>query len=221
MNDFVSADGSPLALYLAIPTGDEPDIVDRALSPSSSILELGSGPGRITRVLLALGHTIVAVDDSEEMLEHVTGAERVCSDVFALDLGRQFDCVLAGSHLINDPENDRRSRLLEVCRSHLLRSGVALIERYPPGWVARAEPFQSRIGMVDMTFEPIGFEGPTLTAEMTYRLGDREWVQRFETADVDDVTLRAEASTAGLVVDRVLDDKQSWIALRRDDSPGL
>lgn len=72
----MSVDGSPLAIYLALPAGDDPMIIHNAAPPEASILELGSGPGRLTRVLVALGHEVVAVDDSPEMLAHVTGAER-------------------------------------------------------------------------------------------------------------------------------------------------
>lgn len=218
MSDFVSADGSPLSLYLAIPAGETPQTIDAALPPRSSILELGSGPGRITRVLVALGHRVVAVDDSEEMLEHVTGAEKVCADVFALDIGRQFDCVLAGSHLINVPDGEQRRRLLEVCRTHVSPSGVVLIERYSPGWAPGAEAFESRMGIVDIAFAPVELNGATLTAEMTYRLGDREWVQRFDTVDIDDDILSTEAEHAGLVVDRVLDERGTWVLLKPSES---
>lgn len=218
MSEFVSADGSPLALYLAIPPGDEPGLIDSALQPNSSILELGSGPGRITRVLVALGHEVVAVDDSLEMLEHVTGAERVCADLFHLDLGREFDCVVAGSHLINVPDAEDRHSLLQVCRRHLRRSGIVLMERYAPGWLSDAEPSESRIGIVDIGFEPIRFEGSTLLAEMTYRMGARTWVQRFGAVDMDDETLAAEAEHVGLVVTHALDDRRTWVALERSKS---
>jgi SAM-dependent methyltransferase len=130
---FVSADGSPLAMYLALPAGDDPLIIHRASPPGASILELGSGPGRLTRVLVALGHEVVAVDDSTEMLAHVTGAATVCADLFDVDVGRTFDIVLVASHLINDPDLARRHALLCVCRRHLVTGGSILVQRYQPG----------------------------------------------------------------------------------------
>ena len=89
----VSPDGSPLAVYLALPAGDAPTLVSAALPTGAGILELGSGPGRLTRVLLALGHPVIAVDDHPAMLAPVTGAETVVGDAWSLALDRTVDAV--------------------------------------------------------------------------------------------------------------------------------
>ncbi len=47
-----------------------------AAGAGASILELGCGAGRVTHPLVALGHPVVAVDESPEMLAHVRGAEQ-------------------------------------------------------------------------------------------------------------------------------------------------
>ena len=52
----------------------------------------------MTHPLVALGHPVVAVDESPEMLARVRGAETVRARIQDLDLGRTFDAVLA-SHL--------------------------------------------------------------------------------------------------------------------------
>ncbi|MGB8360123.1 MAG: hypothetical protein WCE80_01845, partial [Acidimicrobiia bacterium] len=44
-------------------------MIDSQLDVTGSILELGSGPGRITHPLVAMGHAVVAVDDSRQALE--------------------------------------------------------------------------------------------------------------------------------------------------------
>jgi len=62
---------------------------------------VGCGTGRITHPLVALGHPVVAVDESPEMLAHVRDAEKVCARIEHLALGRRFDVVLLASHLIN------------------------------------------------------------------------------------------------------------------------
>ncbi|RSM66526.1 hypothetical protein DMH03_05305 [Amycolatopsis sp. WAC 01376] len=58
-----------------------------AVPDGASILELGSGVGRVTHALLDLGYPVVAVDDSPEMLAGVR-AEKVCSKIEELRLDR-------------------------------------------------------------------------------------------------------------------------------------
>ena len=210
-DSFVSADGSPLAMYLALPAGDEPMIVHAAAG--ESILELGSGPGRLTRVLVAVGHSVVAVDDAEEMLAHVTGAERVCADVFTLDLRRRFDTVLVASHLINHPARARRRALLDVARRHLSPHGSVLVQRFPPGWPPPEARRSWSSGPVHMTFVRHDQVGDVVRASMIYRLGDSRWEQRFEAVDVDDTMLAVDAGAVGLAVAEVLTDDATWIRL--------
>jgi SAM-dependent methyltransferase len=220
MAEYVSADGSPLALYLALPAGEVPVLVHRAIRPASSILELGSGPGRLTRVLLALGHRVTAVDDSAEMLEHVTGADRVCADAFNLDLGRTFDVVLAASHLINQPGESSRSALLQVGRRHL-RGGMMLIERYPPGWLLTASAGGSHLGPVRVQFEPGLIHDGVRQATMTYQLESVTWHQTFHAEDVSDQLLEQEAKDAGLEVLGYIDENRCWAKLGVASAPGV
>lgn len=212
--DFVSADGSPLAMYLAIPAGEEPTIVHEAIPRGSTILELGSGPGRVTRVLVAYGHQVTAVDDSEEMLAHVTGARTVCADLHRLDLGERFDAVLGASHLINQPDPSARRAVLEVCRRHVAATGLVLLERHPPGWAETMSDTGGRAGPVEVELEAGALVDGVRAAAVTYRLGDRSWRQDFSVVDVDDEMLQEEAASAGLIFDRVLDDAATWVALR-------
>lgn len=217
--DFVSADDSPLAIYLAVPAGAAPTIVHDAIPPHSRILELGSGPGRLTRVLTAYGHRVTAVDDSWDMLEHVTGARRVRRDLFELDLGERFDVVLAASHLINLPDGRERHTLLDVCRRHVEDTGAVLLERYPPGWAEHAQSGTSALGPVELTLELGSLVDGVRSAVATYRLGDQVWRQAFSMVDVDDERLAREAAAHGLRIDRVIDAARTWIVLRPDGSP--
>jgi len=63
-------DGSPVEVYLAL--SPEPDLtrVRSVLHPNCSVLDLGSGAGRIANPLAAEGHEVVAVDKSVEMRRH-------------------------------------------------------------------------------------------------------------------------------------------------------
>jgi SAM-dependent methyltransferase len=210
----VAPDGSPVDIYLALPPGDTPALIDSAIGPRSSILELGSGPGRITHPLVELGHDVVAVDNSEEMLEQVRVAETVLADVFDLSLGRRFDVVVAGSHLINAPERARRLGLLEVCRRHMKPDGVALVERYAPDWAVAPAPSEGSVGEVHISFEPIQVDEEGFSARVTYKLGEAEWTQVFSAAAVTDETLHDEAAAAGLRLTGWLDEARTWGLLR-------
>lgn len=214
MRDNVAPDGSPVDIYLALPPGHTPALIDSVIGPRSSILELGSGPGRITHPLIELGHDVVAVDNSEEMLGHVRAAETVLADVFDLDLGRRFDAVVAGSHLVNAPERDRRLGLLEVCRRHVKPYGAVLVERYAPDWAVAPPPSEGSVGEVHISFEPIQVNEVGFSARVVYKVGAAEWTQVFSAAAVTDEILDDEAAAAGLRLTDWLDEARTWGLLR-------
>lgn len=213
MSGGVAPDGSPVGVYLALPAGDTPDIIGAQLSPGSSILELGSGPGRITHPLVAMGHVVVAVDDSPEMLSHVCGAETVLADLFTLDLTRRFDAVVAGSHLINAPTRDRRIQLLDVCRRHVAPNGVVLIERYDPEWASNPQPSRGDVSQVEVGLEPIDVRAGSFSARVTYTLHGRSWAQDFTARAITDADLAAEAAEVGLELAGWPDEARTWARL--------
>ena len=210
MNE-VAPDGSPVAIYLALPSEPELSIVREAVCAGASVLDLGSGPGRLANPLAAAGHEVTAVDDSAEMLHHVVGASAVLADVWQLDLGRRFDVVLATSHLINHPSQAGRAALLDVCRRHVRDGGSVLVQRYPPAWV----PAEGRrmVGPVEVHLHDVEPLDGCFSAVVTYSLGAQAWDQAFMAAVVDDDELRRSAAAAGLDVTAVLDDAGAWVLL--------
>lgn len=56
----ITPDGCAVDFYARMTAMDEPEIVHNAAEPGASVLELGSGTGRITHPLIALGHPVVA-----------------------------------------------------------------------------------------------------------------------------------------------------------------
>jgi SAM-dependent methyltransferase len=207
----VAPDGSPVEVYRALRAGADLEIVREYARPGASVLDLGSGPGRIANPLARAGYEVVAVDNSQAMLDHVEGATTVLADLWTLDLGRTFDLVLVMSHLIIDPGRARRVQLLEVCARHVARDDVVLVRRLPLGWMLAEE--RRTVGdvtvhMHDVEVLPNGFR-----ASNTYTVGDRSWTQAYESDWVDNAELEACATIAGLRVDRVLDDHR-WIVLR-------
>lgn len=117
-------------MYLRLPDRGEGELVASALPPPASLLELGCGTGRVTRQLVARGYSVVAVDESPEMLEHVRGAERVRARIEELDLGRRFDAALLLSNLLT-AEPEQRQAFLDTCARH---TDLLVVETLPLGW---------------------------------------------------------------------------------------
>ena len=209
--DGIAPDGSPVAVYRALPA--EPDLsrLRSVLPTGCSVLDLGAGVGRLANPLAAAGHQVVAVDESSEMLSHVQGPERIQADIWSLDLGRRFDAVLALSHLINDPSRERRVELLGVGRRHLRDGGVLVVQRYPPAW--RPTDGSSTNGAVEIRLHDVVGRNGRFTAAVTYSVGSRSWSQPFEAAIVDDGELASLAVATGLIVTGYLDDERAWVSL--------
>src|ERR1700730_447548 len=68
----VAPDGSPIAVYLMLPGHNDAMLLHAAIPSSAAILELGCGGGRVSRHLVALGHSVTGVDNSDLMLAHAS-----------------------------------------------------------------------------------------------------------------------------------------------------
>jgi SAM-dependent methyltransferase len=206
----VTKDGSPVDVYRRLPETGEADLVASVVAPGSSILELGSGAGRVTNELVARGYVVTAVDDSAEMLAHVRGAETVCATIESLQLGRRFDCVLLGSHFVNDPA---RTPLLDACARHVANDGVVLIEAYPPGleWKAGAE---TRLGDVAIRLVEAERARDRVRATVEYAVGGRTWRQSFDAELLDEDGLAAALARSGLSFMQWLDRDRGWLEAR-------
>ena len=73
-------DGSPVDLYLRLPSFGEAERIHELLAPGEAILEFGCRVGRVTHEL-RLGHPVTAVDESAEMLAQVGGAEAIRAQI--------------------------------------------------------------------------------------------------------------------------------------------
>jgi SAM-dependent methyltransferase len=216
----ITPDGCAVEFYAVLTPGQEPAIVHQAIPEGASILELGAGAGRVTHALLALGHPVVAVDESPEMLERIRGAETVLARIEDLDLGRRFDAVLFASYLVNVPDVQWRRTLLATCRRHVRDDGCVLIQRHEPEWFDTAAPFEHRYGDLPQgelvyVMRDVSRPAPGLvSATMEYRLGDRTWTQSFTSQRVDDRQLAEDLAAVGLTVDTHLTEDGTWIRAR-------
>ncbi|MGH2451524.1 MAG: class I SAM-dependent methyltransferase [Candidatus Limnocylindria bacterium] len=208
-------DGSPLELYRLLPPGREPDLIASAIPPPARLLELGSGPGRVTHALLERGYEVVAVDESAEMLAHVRGARTVRSRIEDLDLGELFDGVLLMSHLVNQPERAARSALLSACRRHLRPGGRVLVERLDPR-LAEREPGETVMGDVRIRLADARREADRLYGTVEYDAGERgRFTHSFAAFILDDATFAEDLADAGLMLAGWLDERRTVAVAER------
>jgi SAM-dependent methyltransferase len=208
----ITPDGSPVDFYAQLPPGDEPAIVHAAIPAGATILELGAGTGRMTHPLIELGHSVVAVDESPEMLARIRGAETVQARIEQLDLGRRFDAVLLASHFINVPDADEGLRLLRACRRHVDEGGCVLLQRYAPSWFDHTVPGERMLGDATLRLRDVSRPAPGLvSATVEYCLGDRVWTQWFTARRLDDAELPAVLAEAELALDAYLTDDRTWV----------
>jgi SAM-dependent methyltransferase len=220
----IAPDGCSVDLYALLPPMGEPEVVHRAVPAGTSILELGAGTGRMTHPLLELGHPVVAVDESGEMLARLRGAavtpdaegsvgvETVEARIQGLHLRRRFDVVLLASFLVNEPDDDVRGGLLRACREHVREDGCVLLQRHPPAWFDEAAEGERTNAGITFRLRDLRRPGPgLLAATVEYRVGERVWTQWFTARRLDDRELAAVLAQAGLVVDAYLTDDGSWV----------
>ncbi len=205
----VAPDGSPVLLYARLPALGEPELIHDAVPAGAEILELGAGAGRITHGLLALGHAVLAVDNSAEMLSFIQGAETARADIETLELGRRFPVVVLASNFINHPEAAKRRELLACCVRHVEPGGQVLLQGFPRAWTPSTD--WSVLGNVRVRLRILRLEGSLLSGEMEYLVDGQRLVHQFESKLLSDEELDADLAAVGLRRGRALDDRGSWI----------
>lgn len=212
----ITADGCAVDLYALLPAAGEAEIVHAAVPAGAAVLELGCGTGRIGTPLAELGHRVVGVDESAEMLARCRGIETVRSTIQDLESPERFDAVLLASHLINS-EAEQRAIFLRTCRRYLAPGGVVVVQRHRPGWIHTATDFEHDDGNLRTRMKVLGRPAPDrLHARIRYELGDRAWEQEFTATEVDDEVLPRVLEAAALRLDRILTRDGGWFTARAD-----
>ena len=205
----VAPDGSPVALYARLPALGEPELIHEAIPAAAAVLELGAGAGRITHGLVALGHPVVAVDNSAEMLAHIRGAEVVEADIETLELRRRFPVVLLASNFVNHPDAADRRELLACCARHVEPGGQVLLQGFPRDWEPDTE--WSELAEVRLRLRSYSLDGAVVTGEMEYIVDGQHLVHSFKSRLLDDHELDEDLHAVGLGRGRELDERGSWI----------
>jgi SAM-dependent methyltransferase len=212
----ITQDGCAVDLYLLLPAMGEADIVHAAAPAGASVLDLGCGTGRVAHALIDLGHDVVAVDQSAEMLAHVRGARTVCAPIAGLDLGRRFDAVLLASQLLNAPDESDRQDLLATATLHVAATGRVIVQWHPPAWFDTVtDGAGGRVGAVEVDLVDVHRHGDLVSATVRYRADAALWTQPFTARRLTDDDLGTELTTAGLRFDGWLTDDHAWFGARR------
>jgi SAM-dependent methyltransferase len=128
-----------------------------AVTSGTSVLDVGCGVGRWSRLLAAQGALVTGIDLSATMIEQARArsvrdglAERcrfLVQDVAQLDLGETFDLIVAVTVLQHLPDADAVRAALLGMRSHLAAQGrLVLLEAAPAVRARRCDTsvFQAR-----------------------------------------------------------------------------
>ncbi|WP_249416388.1 bifunctional 2-polyprenyl-6-hydroxyphenol methylase/3-demethylubiquinol 3-O-methyltransferase UbiG [Streptomyces sp. TS71-3] len=187
-----------------------------AVPDGATIVELGAGAGRVTRGLLELGHEVVAVDESPEMLAHIRGARTICASIETLSLAERFDVVLLASYLVNETNDSLRASWLAACERQLAPDGCVIVQRHGLSWFDRAQPYERVTGGITLRLREVSRPTPDLlAATMEYEHDGRRWTHSYTHCRMDDDRLEAELARAGLRVDSYLTDDRGWLRARR------
>lgn len=152
MQIYSSYDEEPEDIYLPLPQSIYSEMYElemgsfdkdlffysSALSYQSTVLEVGCGSGRLTRLLSNLGHSLTGIDLSREMI-HIartksTGNEHyIQMDMRQLAFNCLFDAVIIPYNTLNLlSDTDDIISCLNGCRKYLKPGGALLLQLYTP-----------------------------------------------------------------------------------------
>ncbi|HUP85051.1 MAG TPA: class I SAM-dependent methyltransferase [Acidimicrobiales bacterium] len=211
-------DGSPVEAFAVLPPGPAPELLDNALPPAATVLDLGGGAGRIAHALVDRGHRVTVVDQSQAMLDHVDETlECHLADIEELDLGRTFDAVLLASFLVNTPHEHQRDEFLATCKRHVTSDGSIYVQRLDPELVPLAIDAESEEGGVTYAMSDVRHDGAAFAATMAFTIGGEggdRWQHRYEGVVLDDDDLVKALAPHQLRITGYLDDQRTWVEIR-------
>ncbi|MGD9483824.1 class I SAM-dependent methyltransferase [Streptomyces sp. TRM70308] len=212
----ITPDGCAVELYARMPAGDEPEIVAGAVPAGATLLELGSGAGRVTHPLLERGFRVTAVDESPQMLARVRGARTVCGAIEDLELDERFDAVLLASFLVHTADAAGRAALLAACRRHVADDGRVLVQREGYDWhsdLPRERPVAGGGTVRIVSCEPAGGVGAH-SVHAEYVFPDARWTHTFRTHPLTREAFESALTGADLRLERYLTDDHVWALAR-------
>jgi len=214
-----TADGCSVEFYRGQPYLGELDDIEHLLIAGESVLELGCGTGRITRVLLARGHAVTAVDNSADMLDALPcEATPVLCDIESLQLDTRFDVVLLASYLVNLPDPAVRDAILRSARRHLKQPGRVFVQRHDPNWLrtvqagATSSAHGTRYTIVRVAREPADPARVAMTLQ--YDRDGQTWTHSFVSAALDEQDVELALLASGFSAIEWHGARRQWATAR-------
>ena len=209
----ITPDGCAVDFYALLPGMGEPEIINAAVPPGVSLLELGCGTGRLLRPLAGYGHPVTGVDESPEMLARIPDLPTVCSRIEALNLGRTFCAVLLASNMINSCPAVRRE-FLATCRRHVEDGGIVVLQQHKPAWFDAVTTDTDVVGDITRIIRSAEPAGQQIRVLVEYQVGDQVWTHAFSPYRIGNEELEADLATAGLAFGGWLTDSHAWFTAR-------
>ncbi|WP_239657320.1 class I SAM-dependent methyltransferase [Mycobacterium riyadhense] len=209
----VASDGSLIEIYRRAPVTAEVETIAALLEPSSTVLDLGAGAGRIADPLAELGHRLTAVDDSADMLAHVQYARTIQSRIEELRLAEKFDAVLLCSSLLNYPGTQVRRDMLATVAHHLKPTGKAIIQWRSPHWFTLWPPgtYHRTVGTMRQTMTIVTNEDGFVAGEFTIEDDEGKLTQQFQAHRVSGDELKSLLEQVGMRLDSDDPESKEWL----------
>jgi SAM-dependent methyltransferase len=207
-------DGCSVELYRRQAYAGEIEHLRAQLPPGARVLELGCGTGLLTHRLLDFGCVVTGVDNSAEMLAHVS--PRVCrvqSDIETLRLHERFDVVLLPSGLVNHADAHARSAFLATAACHVAAGGELILKRQDDAWLRAAQPGPLvAAGHLSMAVDHVERQRDLVSMTLRYGLDGETWTHAFTVAPLCESDVAALLQDAGFAPPRALDERRLWLA---------
>lgn len=211
-------DGCSVEVYRRASYAGEIEHLRPRLKPGTTVLELGCGTGLLTHRLLEFGCNVTGVDNSSDMLAHVSdGVRRIHSDIERLALAERFEIVLLPSGLINHADAAVRRRFVAAAARHVLPDGQLILNCQDPSWL-RTAAVGPVGGSEDVSIELVNVDrrvdeqGMQVRMTLRYTMGEQAWTHSFTVVPLDELSVAELLQEEGFGPLTALDEPRRWFA---------
>lgn len=216
-------DGCSVELYRRARYAGEIEHLRPLLPAGTRVLELGCGTGLLTHRLLDFGCEVTGVDNSPEMLAHVSSqVRRVCADIESLELADRYDLVLLPSGLINHADGEVRRAFLAAARRHLSSHGQLILKCQDANWLRMAEAgWRATSGPLSMELLRVERRKTNgqLEVRMTlqYTIESDMWTHSFSVVPLEERAIQSLLAAEGFNRQVAIEGPPGWFVAEATD----